>query len=63
MAGRLDGVTVMTLERARLVADVDVEEAVDEVRVLSGEERPRARRTRSLSAISIAWAVCMCEIE
>lgn len=54
MGGRLEDVTVRTLERARLVVDVEVEDVVDEVRVLSGDGRPRARRTRSLRAISIA---------
>lgn len=51
IAGKLDGVTVRTL--CKLVADVEVEEDVDEVRVLSGELRLRALRTRSLSAIVI----------
>lgn len=51
MVGRFEGVTVRTFWRAKLVADVDVEDAVEDVRVLLREERPRARRTRSLSAI------------
>lgn len=60
IAGKLEGVLVGMFSivgmfsTCRFVAE---EEAVEEVRVLSGEGRPRARRTRSFSAI-----VCMCEI-
>lgn len=58
MVGRFEGVTVMTFWRARLVADVEVEDAVEDVRVLLGEERPRARRMRSLSAIAVCiWGI------
>lgn len=54
MAGRLEGVTVSTL--CRLLCEVEVEEEVDELRVESGEGRPRARRRRDVIGILIACA-------
>lgn len=52
IVGRPEGVVVRTFSMwERSVALFEEEEAVEDVRVLSGDERPRARRRRDLSGM------------
>ena len=67
IAGRLEGVVVRTFSTWwRSVALFEEEEDVEGLRVESGEEgaegRPRARRRRVLSAISIAVGLEMLRV-
>lgn len=56
MVGRFEGVVVSVLER--LVAEFEEEDEVEDERVLSGEERPRARRRRDESGIASEVVDC-----
>lgn len=64
IAGRLEGVVVRTFSTWwRSVAELLEEDEVEDVRVESGEARPRARRRRDFSGILVAvrlrfWRLC-----